>query len=51
MGIPFFQGNARLDLGFKGGIRGELDKTIAEEKFFQTIISISAGELWFQKIR
>jgi hypothetical protein len=51
VGIPFFQGNARLDLGFKGGIRGELDKTIAEEIFFRTIISISAGELWFQNIR
>jgi hypothetical protein len=50
-GIPFFQGRARLDFAFIGGIRGDKSKTIAEETFFKSYISISAGELWFQKIR
>ena len=50
-GIPFFQGRARLDLAFIGGIRGDKKETIAEEIFFKSFISISAGELWFQKVR
>jgi hypothetical protein len=50
-GIPFFQGRARLDLAFIGGIRGDKNETIAEETFFKSFISISAGELWFQKVR
>jgi len=50
-GIPFFQGRARLDLAFIGGIRGDKKETLAEEMFFKSFISISAGELWFQKVR
>jgi len=50
-GIPFFQGRARLDLAFTGGIRGDKTETIVEETFFRSFISISAGELWFQKVR
>jgi hypothetical protein len=50
-GIPFFQGRARLDVAFIAGIRGDKSKTIAEENFFKSLISISAGELWFQKVR
>lgn len=51
MGIPFYQGLARLDIAFLAGIRGNKDNTLAEEKFFKLYLSISAGELWFQKIR
>ncbi|HEX9971933.1 MAG TPA: hypothetical protein VGD14_07680, partial [bacterium] len=50
-GFPFFQGQARLDLAFIAGIRGNKDETIVEEKFIKTLISVSAGELWFQKER
>ncbi len=50
-GIPFFQGHARLDLGFMAGIRGDMTENLVEEKFFRSIISISAGELWYQNIR
>ena len=51
LGFPFFQGQARMDLAFIAGIRGNKADTIVEEKYFKTIISISAGELWFQKER
>ncbi len=50
-GFPFFQDNARLDFAFMGGMRGSIDKTIAREKFFKAFVSISAGELWYQKTR
>jgi hypothetical protein len=50
-GFPFFQGRARLDLAIIAGIRGNKDETLVEEKFLKTLISISAGELWFQKER
>jgi len=50
-GIPFFHDHARLDLAFIGGIRGDKNETLAEETFFKSFISISAGELWFQKVR
>jgi hypothetical protein len=50
-GIPFYQGYARLDLAFCAGIRGDKSKNLLEEKFFKLDISLSAGELWFQKIR
>jgi hypothetical protein len=51
LGFPFFQNNARFDIAFVVGIRGEKEKTIAEETFIRTVITLSAGELWFQKIR
>jgi hypothetical protein len=51
LGIPFFQNKARLDFGFMGGLQGSVEKTLAREKFFKGFISISAGELWYQKIR
>lgn len=51
LGIPFFQNRARLDFGFLAGIRGDKQKNLAEEKFFRVFISLSAGELWFQKLR
>jgi hypothetical protein len=51
LGFPFFQNIARFDIAFIAGIRGEKEKTIAEETFFRTVITLSAGELWFQKIR
>jgi len=50
-GIPFYQGYARLDLAFWAGIRGDKSSNLLEEKFFKLDISLSAGELWFQKIR
>ncbi|MBN2366568.1 MAG: hypothetical protein JXL67_10405 [Calditrichaeota bacterium] len=50
-GIPFFHGRARIDIGFKGGIRGDITENLVEEKFIKTFISLSAGELWYQKIR
>jgi len=50
-GFTFFREQARLDLAFIGGIRGNQEKTLAEEKFIKSMISISAGELWFQKQR
>ncbi len=51
LGIPFFKGNARIDLALIAGIRGNQDKTLAEEKFIRLLISLNAGELWFQKLR
>ena len=50
-GFPFYQNRARLDFAFIGGVRGDKQKNLAEEKFFQIFISLSAGELWFQKLR
>ncbi len=50
-GFPFYQNRARLDFAFIGGIRGDKQKNLAQEKFFQIFISLSAGELWFQKLR
>jgi hypothetical protein len=51
LGFPFFQNMARFDIAFIAGIRGEKEKTIGEETFFKTVLTLSAGELWFQKIR
>lgn len=51
IGIPFYQDKARLDIAFLTGIRGDRSTTIAQERFFRFVFSISAGELWFQKLR
>ncbi len=51
IGIPFFFDNNRLDIALVGGVRGDKSVTIAQEKFIKIYLSLSAGELWFQKIR
>lgn len=51
MGFPFYQDRARFDIALKAGIRGDQSNTIAQEKFFQFSLSVSGGELWFQKFR
>ncbi|GAB4340729.1 MAG: hypothetical protein Kow0037_26760 [Calditrichia bacterium] len=50
-GIPFFGNRGRLDVALIGGIRGDKSKHTVQEKFYQVHLSISAGELWFQKLR
>lgn len=51
VGIPFAHRTGRVDVAFILGRRGEVAKTVAQETFFRTLISVSAGELWFQKLR
>jgi len=51
LGIPFFFGVNRLDMGIRAGIRGNKKLNLAEEKFIQVLISVSVGELWFQRPR
>jgi hypothetical protein len=50
-GFPFHRNTARLDIAIVGGIRGDKQKNLAQEKFMQIFMSLSAGELWFQKLR
>ena len=50
IGIPFSDKN-RFDLGFVAGIRGNKSKNLVEEKFFNFEISVTMGELWYQKFR
>lgn len=51
MGVPFNMNRARFDFAFLAGIRGNKNDNLAQEKFFRFLVSISAGELWFQKLR
>lgn len=51
VGIPFFFHVNRIDLGIKAGVRGNKGKNQAQEKFVQMIVSVSVGELWFQRPR
>lgn len=51
VGIPFFQDRARVDVSFQAGLRGDRSRNLAQEKFYRFLFSISAGELWFQKLR
>ncbi len=51
LGFPFGHFNNRVDFAISGGIRGDLTKNLAEEKFIKFNTSISIGEFWFQKIR
>ncbi|GAB4372254.1 MAG: hypothetical protein Kow0042_15500 [Calditrichia bacterium] len=51
LGVPFFGDQARFDFALIAGIRGDRSQTLAQEKFFHFVLSISAGELWFQKFR
>ncbi len=51
VGIPFAHRTGRVDVAFVVGRRGEGTSTVAQETFFRTLISVSAGELWFQKLR
>lgn len=50
-GLPFGHFRNRIDLAISGGIRGDLSKNLAEEKFIKFNTSISIGELWFQRAR
>lgn len=50
-GLPFGHFNNRIDLAISGGIRGDLSKNLAEEKFIKFNTAISIGELWFQRTR
>ncbi len=51
LGIPYFEGRDRFDFGIIAGIRGNRSENLVQEKFYRFILSISAGELWFQKLR
>ena len=51
VGIPFFFDRSRLDIALQAGIRGDTKRTIARENFYKITLSISSGELWFQRIR
>lgn len=51
LGIPFSSSLNRIDVGVEAGVRGDLQKNLAKEQYTNFQISISIGELWFQKIR
>lgn len=50
LGIPFSQIN-RFDFALVYGIRGNKSKNLVEEKFVNFEISVTMGELWYQKFR
>lgn len=51
LGIPFSSSLNRIDIGVETGVRGDLQKHLAKEQYTNFQVSISIGELWFQKIR
>jgi len=51
LGVPFNKDLARLDFAVIAGIRGDRKFNSVEEKFVRFLFSISAGELWFQRLR
>jgi len=50
LGIPFSHSN-RFDFAIIVGIRGDKSKNLAEERFVNFEVSVTMGELWFQKLR
>lgn len=50
LGIPFSHYN-RFDFAVAIGIRGDKTKNLAEERFVNFEVSVTMGELWFQKLR
>ncbi len=51
LGIPFGFNTNRIDIALTAGLRGDLNKNGAEEKFLRLDTAISVGEFWFQKLR
>ena len=50
IGVPFSNSN-RFDFAIAVGVRGDKSKNLAEEKFVNFEVSVTMGELWFQKLR
>lgn len=50
LGVPFSHSN-RFDFAIVAGVRGNKSKNLAEEKFVNFEVSVTMGELWFQKLR
>lgn len=51
LGLPFSNGNNRLDIGFTGGFLGDNSKNLFSETFLNVDFALSIGELWFQSTR
>jgi len=50
IGVPFSNSD-RFDFAIAIGVRGDKSKNLAEEKFVNFEVSVTMGELWYQKLR
>lgn len=51
VGLPFAKGRHSVDLAFEFGKRGSVGETQVRDFVYRFVLSISAGEKWFQKRR
>ena len=51
VGLPLGKGLTYLNIGFEGGIRGEVSESLVQEKYLNIRMSMSLGDKWFRKRR